>query len=212
MRTVYVVTHPEATHHVDGLVGGWFDSTLTDQGRRNAATIARTLATTIPAGAPVSVHSSDLDRARSTAQLIATELSADLHTDPGLREKAYGEADGRPRAWLDARFAPPPADGDRMQHGEGIVGAETKAVFAARVYAAVDRALATPVEYVVLVTHGFALTFVVAAWCRLPIDGLGYLNLRATPGGITTLREDDFFHNRQVVRLDDVHHLIGRPE
>lgn len=59
----------------------------------------------------------------------------------------------------------------------------------------------------VLVTHGFALTFVVAAWARLPVDALGYLNLRSTPGGITVLREDDLFHNRQVVRRDDVAHL-----
>ncbi len=33
------------------------------------------------------------------------------------------------------------------------------------------------------------------------------MNLRATPGGITLLREDDVFHNRQVVALDTTEHL-----
>jgi broad specificity phosphatase PhoE len=44
MRTVYVVTHPEATHHVDGLVGGWSDSDLTDKGLAHAERIAECLA------------------------------------------------------------------------------------------------------------------------------------------------------------------------
>ena len=42
-RTVLVVTHPEATHHVEGLVGGQFDSTLTPRGERDAAAIAAAL-------------------------------------------------------------------------------------------------------------------------------------------------------------------------
>ena len=32
MTRVFLVTHTEATHHVDGLVGGWFDSELTARG------------------------------------------------------------------------------------------------------------------------------------------------------------------------------------
>lgn len=43
MRSICVVTHPEATHHVDGVVGGWHDSELTAQGRRQAEAIAQTL-------------------------------------------------------------------------------------------------------------------------------------------------------------------------
>lgn len=43
-RTVFVVTHPEATHHVEGLVGGWHDSDLTPRGLKDADTIAQALA------------------------------------------------------------------------------------------------------------------------------------------------------------------------
>lgn len=52
-------------------------------------------------------------------------------------------------------------------------------------------------------------TFVVACWIGMPIESCGYVNFRARSGGITELREDDHFHNRQVVALDDVHHLDG---
>lgn len=89
-------------------------------------------------------------------------------------------------------------------------GAETKREFASRIYAACtgNRALTEAAEHTVVVTHGFALTFVVAAWCRLPSESLGYMNLRSTAGSITTLFEDDYFHNRQVVSLNSVAHLV----
>ena len=30
MKHLYVVTHPQATHHTEGVVGGWYDSELTE--------------------------------------------------------------------------------------------------------------------------------------------------------------------------------------
>ena len=207
MRTVYVVTHTESAHHVEGLVGGWYDSGLTERGRAQADAVADEMRRRIPDDASVTVVASDLTRAAEVAAKIADRLEVGVILDPGLREKSYGVAEGRPQAWLDDRFVPPPPVGDRMSHDEGVEGAETKRTFADRVYAAVDRALQTPAEHVVLATHGFALTFVCAAFARLPVDGLGYLNLRARAGGITVLREDDVFHNRQILELDGVDHL-----
>ncbi|MEW2404378.1 histidine phosphatase family protein [Streptomyces sp. NPDC046862] len=86
-------------------------------------------------------------------------------------------------------------------------GAETKALFARRVYAAMDEILQRPCEHQIIVTHGFALTFVVASWITMPIESVGYASFRGPSGSITTLREDDFFHNRQVVSLGDTRHL-----
>ncbi|MBK5221325.1 MAG: histidine phosphatase family protein [Acidimicrobiia bacterium] len=207
MRTVWVVTHPEATHHLDGLVGGWFDSSLTERGRRDAAAIAAELRHRIPPGAPVEIHSSDLVRTAQTAAVIGDVVGTEPVLVPGLREKSYGEAEGRPQAWLDERFVPAPAEGDRMTHDEGVPGSETKAAFAARIYESVEGILARPAERQIVVTHGFALTFVVACWIKMPMSATGYVNLRASSGGITELEDDDFFHNRRVVRLDDVGHL-----
>ncbi|WP_326554230.1 histidine phosphatase family protein [Micromonospora sp. NBC_01813] len=126
MREVYVVTHPEATHHVDGLVGGWFDSDLTGRGLAHTGRIADALAGRLPADAAVEVRSSDLLRARRTAEVIGKRLGVGVLLDADLREKSYGEAGGRPQEWLDERFMPPPAAGERMRHDEGVPGAETK--------------------------------------------------------------------------------------
>ncbi|GAA0460614.1 histidine phosphatase family protein [Streptomyces stramineus] len=207
MRTLYVIAHPEATHHVEGVVGGWHDSHLTPEGRRAAVSIARAVRAEIPDGAEVELFSSDLRRARQTAEEIAGLFGVDPVLDRRLREKSYGEAEGRPQEWLDRRFVPPPAVGDRMGHHEGVRGAETRAACAERVYAAMGGILRSPCAHQVIVTHGFALTFVVASWIKMPFESLGSVSFRAPSGSITVLREDDFFHNRQVVSVGDTRHL-----
>ncbi|WP_040339509.1 histidine phosphatase family protein [Candidatus Blastococcus massiliensis] len=207
MRRIVVVTHPEATHHVSSLVGGWFDSDLTERGRHQAGAIADRVRALVPADAEVELWSSDLARAVQTAEAVADRLGVPPRLTAGLREKSYGEAEGRAQSWLDARFVPPPPDGDRMDHSEGIDGAETRARFAARIYDSVDGILASPCAHQVVVTHGFALTFVVAAWIGMPLESTGFVSLRASSGGITVLEQDDFFANRSVLRLDDTAHL-----
>lgn len=207
MRNIHVVTHPEATHHIDGLVGGWFDSDLTDRGRAHAEQIAEALAGRIPANTPVEMFSSDLIRARHTAEIVAKRLGIDVSLDADLREKSYGEAGGRPQAWLDERFIPPPAAGERMRHDEGVPGAETKWQQAVRAYSALDRVLRSNVENQIVVTHGGTATFLIAAWIGMPVDSAGFVSFRVSSGSITSLREDDYFHNRGVVHLNDTAHL-----
>ncbi|MFD5095081.1 histidine phosphatase family protein [Amycolatopsis thailandensis] len=199
MRTVYVVTHPEATHHVDRVVGGWFDSELTSDGERAAAAVAESLRAKVPDD--VELYASDLRRTARTAEVIGERIGVTPVLDRRLREKSYGEAGGKPQEWLDTRFVPPPAVGERLGHDEGIPGAETKGAMAARVYAAMESILESRCEHQIVVTHGGALTFVIAAWIRMPLEAAGYVDFRGSPGSVTVLREDDYFHNRQVVTL-----------
>lgn len=71
MRTLHVVTRPEATHHVEGVVGGWHDSQLTAAGVRVAVSIARALRDRIPHGTEVELFSSDPRRTLRTADEMA---------------------------------------------------------------------------------------------------------------------------------------------
>ncbi|MEU2198640.1 histidine phosphatase family protein [Isoptericola sp. NPDC019482] len=206
-RTVYVVTHPEATHHVDGLVGGQFDSELTVKGLEDAGRIAAALAERIDDGASRAVVSSDLRRTAQTAAVIGDVLGVAPVLDSRLQEKSYGVAGGREQSWLDERFVSPPAVGDRLRHHEGIDGAETRREVAYRVYEATSDALTRDVDDLVVVTHGYAATFVVAAWIGMPIESTGHVAFHVRSGSITTLREDDYFHNRAVLAVGETSHL-----
>ena len=209
MKNLYVVTHAQSQHHIDRVVGGWYDSPLTELGRRQAASIGRRLRELVPKGDAVEIHSSDLKRAHGTAEAISAALGVPVRTTPDLREMSQGEAEGQPQAWLLERYVYPTPDEDRMDHTPGFHGAESRRQVATRIDRAVDAILAGDSEHQVIVTHGFALTFVVAAWIRMPLDAAGYLTIRSTSGGITRLAEDDVWRNRVIERLNDTAHLAG---
>jgi len=67
--------------------------------------------------------------------------------------------------------------------------------------------LALDVDELVIVTHGYTAGLVVAAWIGMPIHAAGHVAFPVPSGSITTLREDDYFHNRAVVTVGDVTHL-----
>jgi probable phosphoglycerate mutase len=210
MRTLYVVTHPEATHHVEGLVGGWYDSRLTPKGLRAARAAAEALRAEVPAGAEVELYASDLQHTVQTAASISERFGVRAALDPRLREMSFGEVEGQPKAAWDRLAVPPPVTGDRMGHRD-VPGGETKRAVAQRVYEALDDIIASPCGHQILVTHGFALTFVVAAWVKMPLESVGYAVFKAPSGSITTLHEDDVFRGRLVIRLGDARHLDALP-
>jgi probable phosphoglycerate mutase len=208
MRNIFIVTHPEASHRSEGLVGGWFDSRLTERGEQQANRIAGALSTRLD-GKKAEIFSSDLLRARRTADIIGKLLNADVTADRDLREKSFGEAEGKPQEWLRERSIPLPDEGERLRHDEGIPGAETRMQLAERSYRAMARILESPAENQIVVTHGGPATLLIAAWIEMPIEAAGRVQFPTTSGSITTLRKDPRNFSHQLVQLNDVSHLIG---
>lgn len=206
MRNIYIVAHPEATHHTKGLVGGWYDSELTERGRKHADNIGEELAATLD-GTTAEVISSDLLRARQTAEVVASALTTNVMLDPDLREKSFGEAEGKPQAWLRERRIPLPDEGERLNHDEGIAGAESRWQLARRCYRAMARIMKTSADDQIVVTHGGPTTLLIAAWIGMPIEAAGQVHFRTTSGSITVLRKDPHNFSHQVTRLNDVSHL-----
>ncbi len=205
MKTLYVVTHPQSVHHVEKKVGGWYDTSLTDHGSRQAEAIAARLGV-LCAGETPRLTSSDLLRCSETAEIIARHLSVAPRLTPGLREMSYGVAEGKPQAWLDSRRLPVPEEGSLDDTG-GIEGAETRRQTATRIYRAMDEILTDPADCHIIVTHGFSLTFVIAWWIGMPIESLGRVNFPVKSGSITHLAENAQWKSRAVVTLGDTAHL-----
>jgi len=151
---------------------------------------------------------SDLKRARQTAEIIGEALQSPVVLDPRLRELSYGIAEGRPQSWLAKRIVATPTCGSRLDH-RVCEGAESRRDLATRVYAAVDEILASDVKDAIIVTHGFAATFVIACWIGLPIEKADYVKFAVSPASLSLLVEDDVFMNRSVQCLNDTHHLVN---
>lgn len=202
MKEFYIVTHTEATHHIQGIVGGWHDSELTEKGRTDAILCAGRLKELGLDGTPV--ITSDLKRAVQTGQEISNLLKSSLSLDSRLREMSYGEAEGKPQDWLDKRIVP--HDNENSLDHSIVHGNETKREFATRLFDAMQE-LSSSCDKLIIITHGFATTFLIANWIRMPIESVGYVNFFVKSGSITYLKEDDFFKNRAVVYLGDARHL-----
>lgn len=206
MKTIYLVIHPEAQHHVDGVVGGWYDSDLTELGMRQASVIAAELERRL-GGARAEIVSSDLQRATRTAETIARRIRGGLRLDADLREKSYGDAEGRPNAWLRQKQIPIPDAGERLRHDEGIPGAETRMDLAERAYAAMGRVMEASAENQIVVTHNGTATLLIAAWIGMPLESAGRVQFGTTPGSITELAKNTRNHSHMIVRLNGVEHL-----
>lgn len=115
-----------------------------------------------------------------------------------------------PQDWLDARYAPAP-DHNRLDHRGGIEGAESRRDVAIRVYPCVETLLERECSTQIIVTHGFTLSMVIAAWMKVPIEACGFVAYAARSGSITHLRQDDFFRNRAMIRFADASHLTRCP-
>ena len=205
MSKIYLVTHTESMHHTEGLVGGWYDANLTERGRDQASQVATALQQRIT-NTP-RLFSSDLNRAMQTAEPISALLNCAIEPTPDLREVSCGDAEGGPQAWLDENILLPPKDGvERLDH-QICSGAESRHVAATRIYAFMARLVADLPNETVVVTHGFAATFVLSAWIGMPIEAVGYVSFPVQSGSITTLEHDETWGNRAVVSLGDTRHL-----
>src|SRR5580658_7967421 len=112
-RRLVLVRHGESTWNALGLVQGQAASPgLTDRGRRQTETLAQELL-----GRPViALVSSDLVRARQTAEIIAIRVGVPVVLDERLRERDLGVFEGGPSASLTT--AATGIDGDRVVDAE----------------------------------------------------------------------------------------------
>jgi probable phosphoglycerate mutase len=93
VTTLIFVRHGQTDWNLTRRVQGSTDIPLNDTGRRQAREAAADLRAQLDG--PVALVSSDLSRARETAEIIAAELDLPApRTYPALRERAYGEAEG----------------------------------------------------------------------------------------------------------------------
>ena len=143
--TLLLVRHGQTEWNARGLMQGQTAHVpLTDLGHAQAAAAAEEL-TALRPGALVS---SDLLRARQTAEHCARAIGLPVAVTPALREQGYGVLEGRPSRelwdvvdWTDPHWA--------------AEGGESLAQLHARVAAYLDQLHADPPAAVVaLVTHG----------------------------------------------------------
>jgi len=164
VTTMYWVRHGEADNNRHQRFGGWSALPLTSRGERQAHAVARAIA----ALEPTMIVSSDLARAHSTAQAIATATKLGVIREPDLRERSLGVFDGL--TFTEAQASAPELYARMLARDPDALpdGAEPVARVYDRVGAAIDRLVAAHSgERIVVVSHGIALYHAFAHVCGL---------------------------------------------
>ena len=91
LRMLVLLRHGQTDYNVAGRMQGHLDSVLTDTGLAQAVAAAPDIAKV----APERIISSDLQRARHTADLVGGACGLPITLDPRLRETHLGEWQGR---------------------------------------------------------------------------------------------------------------------
>ena len=172
MTTLLLVRHGETDWNRDGRWQGHSDTELNDAGRDQARRLAAELADVDV------IYSSDLARARETAEILAEPLGLEVRFDPRLRERSFGAWEGMTAAEIEVEFADEHA---RWMAGEapGAADAEPFTDFGARVQEFVADVLAEHLgETVLVVGHGGSIRVIHAL-----AEGLDYVrDHRLIPG------------------------------
>jgi broad specificity phosphatase PhoE len=146
--------HGETDWNAAGRWQGHSDTPLNEAGRRQARALAELL------DGVDAVYSSDLARARETAEIVAERLGLPVRLDPRLRERGFGSWEGLTTTEIEQRFAD---DHRRWQAGDGFGASDAEPfdAFAARISAFLDDVLGMHVdETVLVVAHGGSIRVV----------------------------------------------------
>ncbi len=164
------IRHGEAEGNIARRFHGHYDSSLTENGKRQIALLAERLRDThIDV-----VYASDLARAYQTAKAVADQHGLPVHTHPGLREIAGGEWEDVPFAELPERFPESYRDWVDAPYALALPGGETMAAFQHRLVQTVSELVARHEgQTICIATHGTAIRALV---CYFYGEPLTYLN------------------------------------
>ncbi len=203
MTRLWLIRHGETDWNVEGRWQGQAGSAppLNKKGQTQSHAIAEQLA----GKEFVAIYSSDLLRARQTAEIIAPRLGLPIQFEPRLREINQGKWEGMlgsdiaaqyPREWADRESDPLHA---QPPEGESAIEEAT------RVWAAAD-AIATlyPVGNVVVVSHGFSLATIICKARDLSLErAFGLIPDNARPeivvwDSLSTKHGQEFMERREI--------------
>jgi probable phosphoglycerate mutase len=175
VTTLLLARHGETDWNSERRWQGHADQPLNARGREQARVLGAELS-----GRPIdAIYSSDLLRARETAEIVASELGLEVRVEPGLREVDVGSWSGLAHGEIETND---PEGFRRWQEGgKGWEHGESYDEMATRVVAAVTEiAAAHPDETLLVVTHGGSIRA-----CRAAAAGLDYGRSRVAGIGST---------------------------
>ena len=166
MKRFCLVRHGQTDWNLEGRYQGQSDVPLNQIGRAEAQSLARRLI----GQSFAAIYTSDLKRARETAEIIAKVLHLPVTPEPRLREINQGDWEGQFVEVIKAHYAELWRQRTIDPASFRPSGGESVAEVAERVHAAVRNiAHLYPTRSVLIVSHGLALATIICRGRGIPV-------------------------------------------
>ena len=198
MRNIITIQHTQSIHHTNGMVGSWTDWDLSELGVEQAHRIGRRLSSQL-SGQNFNMYSSDLLRAKHTAEIISEYLGISPILAPELRERNLGRCVGKSVQWLRENIEMQ----ERTIDDRLFSDAESRRDEWNRLAPFFNRLMDSDEQNIILVSHGDLLSVFNAMWLGLPAKSLNSMELFGLAGGVSFLTEGSD-GKRRIRRLSDL--------
>jgi broad specificity phosphatase PhoE len=201
MKNIITIQHTQSIHHTNGMVGSWTDWDLSEVGKEQADNIGKNLTNQLKDKKYV-MYSSDLLRAKQTAEIVGRHLDVSPILVTELRERNLGRCVGKSVQWMK----------DNMEVREKTIDdkmfsdAESRRDEWNRLLPFFNELMASEHENIILVSHGDLLSVFNAMWLGLDIEMLDRGEMFGFAGGVSFMQENPE-GKRFIKRMSDMSYI-----
>ncbi len=201
MKNIITIQHTQSIHHTNGMIGSWTDWDLSDLGIEQAENIGKKLGSEL-ANKNYIIYSSDLLRAKHTAEIVSKYLEVSPILTDVLRERNLGNAIGKSVKWAHENTKV----WEKTIDDRAFDGAESRRDTWNRLKPFYNEIINNGNENIIIISHGDTLSIFNAIWLGLEVEMLNKCDLFGLAGGVSFLQEKE--DGKHIIRrLSDMSYI-----
>ena len=201
MKTIITIQHTQSVHHINGMVGSWTDWELSELGVKQANRIGETLKAELSEKRFV-MYSSDLLRARQTAEIVGNYLGMTSVFRTELRERNLGRCCGKSVQWMRENMAMQEKTVDDRMFSD----AESRRDEWNRLEPFFNEIMSSNDENIIIVSHGDLLSVFYTMFLGLSVETINTGEIFGLAGGVSHMFENEE-GKRFVKRISDMSYI-----
>lgn len=201
MKTIITIQHTQSIHHTNGMVGSWTNWELSELGIIQANNIGKKLKEEL-AGRKFVMYSSNLLRAKQTADTVGHYLDLTPILRNELRERNLGKCCGKSVQWLRENIEQQEKTVDDRLFSD----AESRRDEWNRLKPFFDEIMSNNEENIIIVSHGDLLSVFNVMFLRLDVESLNQTELFGVAGGVSFMFENNE-GKRFIKRISDTSYM-----
>ncbi len=201
MKTIITIQHTQSIHHTNGMVGSWTDWDLSELGVQQAKRIGEKLQGEL-AGREFIMYSSDLKRAKQTAENIGEYLGISPVLRTELRERNLGRCCGKSVKWLRENLEKQ----ERTIDDRLFSDAESRRDEWNRLKPFFDEVMGNEEENIIIVSHGDLLSVFNAMFLGLDVQSMNQAEIFGLAGGVSFMFENNE-GKRFIKKISDMSYI-----